>query len=97
MKNRCLITTEEIKGQEYLISALYDEHKKMVEVTPVLKDKASILGNIYIGRVENVVKNLNAAFIKIGPGQNAYYSLDECENAIFTKKLSNKKAARGRR
>ena len=91
MKNRCLITTEEIKGQEYLISALYDEHKKMVEVTPVLKDKASILGNIYIGRVENVVKNLNAAFIKIGPGQNAYYSLDECENAIFTKKLSDKK------
>lgn len=91
MKNRYVITTEQIKGQEYLISALYDEQKKMVEATPETKDGVSILGNIYIGRVENVVKNLNAAFIKIAPNQNCYYSLEDCKNAVFTKKLSAKK------
>lgn len=91
MKTRYVITTEQIKGQEYLISALYDEQKKMVEVTPEKKDGGSILGNIYIGRVENVVKNLNAAFVKIAPNQNCYYSLEDCKNAIFTKKLSAKK------
>lgn len=91
MNNRYVITTEEIKGQEYLISALYDEQKRMIEATPEKKEGGSILGNIYIGRVENVVKNLNAAFIKIAPDQNCYYSLEDCKNAIFTKKISSKK------
>lgn len=91
MKNRYVITTEQIKGQEYLISALYDEQKKMVEVIPEKKEGGSILGNIYIGRVENVVKNLNAAFIKIAPDQNCYFPLEDCKNAIFTRKISSKK------
>ena len=30
--NRYMITREKIKGQEYLISALYDEKKHMIEV-----------------------------------------------------------------
>lgn len=89
--NRYVITTEEMKGQEYLISALYDEQKKMIEVTPEKKEGGSILGNIYIGRVENVVKNLNAAFIKIAPDQTCYYSLEDCKNALFTKRNSAKK------
>ncbi len=91
MNNRYVITTEEIKGQEYLISALYDEQKKMIEVTPEKKEGGSVLGNIYIGRVEKVVKNLNAAFIKISSDQSCYYSLEDCQNAIFTRKLSVKK------
>ena len=32
--NRYMITREKIKGQEYLISALYDEKKHMIEVLP---------------------------------------------------------------
>ena len=28
-------------------------------------DSGSVVGNIYVGRVENVVKNINAAFIEI--------------------------------
>lgn len=88
---RYVITKEQIKGQDYLISALYDERRRMVEVTPERKGERSLLGNIYIGRVEHVVKNLNAAFIKIGPDQNCYYSLEDCRNAIFTKKMSARK------
>lgn len=91
MNNRYVITTEEIKGQEYLISALYDEQKKMIEVTPEKKEGGSVLGNIYIGRVEKVVKNLNAAFLKISPDQSCYYPLEDCRNAIFTRKLSVRK------
>lgn len=91
--NRYVITREQLKGQEYLISALYDENKKMVEVLPecVETDESSILGNIYIARVENIVKNLNAAFVKISPEQNCYLPLEDLKHPIFTKKQSEKK------
>lgn len=92
--NRYVITKETFKGQEYRISALYDSNKKMIEVLPepFESENTSILGNIYIGRVENVVKNLNAAFVKISPEQNCYLPLEDLKNPIFTKKLSEKKA-----
>lgn len=32
-------------------------------------------GNIYIGKVKNIVKNINAAFVEYQPGINGYYSL----------------------
>ena len=38
---------------------------------------ASLLGNIYIGKVQKVVGNINAAFIDLGPGMTGYYSLGE--------------------
>lgn len=92
--NRYIIANETFKGQEYRISALYDNNRKMIEAFPErLADKqTTILGNIYVGRVENVVKNLNAAFIKISPEQNCYLSLEDLKNPVFTKKLSEKKA-----
>ena len=37
----------------------------------------SLLGNIYIGKVQKVVSNINAAFIDIGTGCTGYYSLQE--------------------
>ena len=42
--NRYMITREKIKGQEYLISALYDEKKHMIEVLP--EAATSLLGLI---------------------------------------------------
>lgn len=89
--NRYIITKEELKGQEYYISALYDEKRHMIEVTPDPVEQQSILGNIYIARVDNIVKNLNAAFVKISPDQTCFLPLDDLKHPIFTKKLSVKK------
>lgn len=89
--NRYVITRQEIKGQEYQISALYDEKKRMIEVLPESLEQSSILGNIYIGRVENIVQNLNAAFVKMSPNKRCYLSLEDVKHPVFTKKLSDKK------
>lgn len=51
----------------------------------------SILGNIYIGRVQNVVKNIDAAFIEIQKGLVCYYSIKENKNPIFLNKKNNDK------
>ena len=41
------------------------------------EEEASLLGNIYIGKVKNIVKNINSAFVEIGKGQMSYYSLSD--------------------
>lgn len=39
--------------------------------------ESSILGNIYIGKVKNIVKNIGAAFVEIGDGSMGYLNLSE--------------------
>lgn len=39
--------------------------------------QASVLGNIYIGKVKNIVKNINSAFVEFQEGQMGYYSLSD--------------------
>lgn len=77
--------------QDFIVAALYNQGKKMIEVSLTPPDEDSLLGNIYIGRVENVVQNIRAAFVKISPEQTCYLSLDDLKNAHFTKKLSARK------
>ncbi len=90
-----IITQEQLKTskgeQNFIVSALYDENRKMIEVSLSGVEEESILGNLYIGRVENIVKNLNAAFIRISPEQICYYSMEDYKNPLFTKKISEKK------
>ena len=90
-----IITQEKLNTsngeQDFMVSALYDENRTMLEVSLSALDEESLLGNLYIGRVENVVKNLNAAFIRISPEQICYYSMDDYKNPLFTKKVSVKK------
>lgn len=52
------------------------------------------LGNIYIGKVERVVKNIGAAFIDIG-GVKCYYDTSQSDQALFTKKGGNKDLCAG--
>lgn len=43
----------------------------------------SLLNNIYIGKVQKVVDNINAAFVELGQGVTGYYSLEENQNHIY--------------
>lgn len=48
-----------------------------------LEEESSILGNIYIGKVKNIVKNLNSAFVDFGNGWTGYYSLTDNPVSLF--------------
>ena len=52
------------------------------------EESGSLLGNIYIGKVKNIVKNINAAFIDLGGGKTGYYSLSENREHRFTSPLA---------
>lgn len=51
------------------------------------EESGSVLGNIYIGKVKNIAKNINSAFIDLGGGQTAYYSLTENRSHLFADSL----------
>lgn len=62
----------------------YYENSRLMEME--LSDMESSLENIYIGRVENVLSNINACFIDYGKEKPCYYSLDENKHIFVNKK-----------
>lgn len=57
-------------------AVLASEHR-VLQIEFEAEDAASQVGTIYVGKVRNVVKNLNAAFVEYRPGINGYYSLTD--------------------
>lgn len=49
-----------------------------------------VLGNIYVGKVKNIVANIGAAFIEIESGVECYYDMSQAANAVFTHKIGKK-------
>lgn len=72
MSKELVITRITRNEKEYLVSGLFED-KKAVELRVERTDKNSILGNIYVGQVDNLVKNINAAFVRIAPDTLCYY------------------------
>ena len=56
-----------------------------------LNDNKSILGNIYKGRVMNILPGMEAAFVDIGLDKNAYLFLDDLLSDKFLKEKKIKK------
>ncbi len=64
-----------------IISGIYEDNH-FTEFT-FSKQCGYQLGDIYIGRVSNIVKNINAAFIDIGKDVKCFYQLNDNEKYIF--------------
>lgn len=82
MNTKLIIT----KLKDMTISSTF-EGSEMVSVNVNVGDE-TILGNIYTGKVKNIVKNINAAFVEIENGGMCYLALNEVYAPIF---LNNKK------
>lgn len=89
LKRELFFEGAEEENCEFLVVAAY-EQDKLSDLNCYSLKEDSILGNIYIGRVENIVKNLNAAFIRFSEKEKGYYSLENFKAPIFTKKIGKK-------
>lgn len=58
-------------------------------------EKDSILGNIYLGKVTNVVNNIDAAFVEITPGQICFLPLKECRHALLVNRPFDRRILAG--
>jgi len=77
-----------------IISAVYED-KTMIQVSACRKKQTACVGNIYIGKVDNIVKNINAAFVNISDGVSCYLDMNTTVSPVFTKKQSEKKMSIG--
>lgn len=86
--NRKIVIT---KLNDQIITAVL-ENEQVVELQCSSETRlgAAELGNIYIGKVKNIVPNIKAAFIEIAKGVECYYALEENKTPIFTKKSGKK-------
>ena len=94
MGNKLLITKLTRNNVKYIATALYSE-KRLLELYLEPVEQESILYNIYVGRVKDIVKNLNAAFIEIAPKKPCYYSLEDCHNPLYVKKINSPRMVQG--
>ena len=95
MTGQSLIVSNIIhENEEYTVCALF-EGNRIIEASARRRAAASILGNIYVGRVRDIVMSLNAAFIEIAPGLTCYYPLEELKNPVYVKKINSPKLVQG--
>ena len=59
------------------------EEDRLVEVYVEKKGQQRMVGNIYKGKVENVIPGMQAAFVDIGYGVNAFLPFSEIHNGEF--------------
>lgn len=72
------------KYKNSILSCMTDG-KKLVQMNFDPLEGQHIFGNVYVGKVKNIVKNIKAAFVEISEGTNCYLSLDKYEPPIFIK------------
>lgn len=60
------------------------EDGKICQIQAEDSDASPLLGNIYVGKVRNIVKNINAAFVEFKEGQMGYLPLNDKEKPMHT-------------
>ncbi len=58
-------------------------------------ENAGQVGDIVVGRVRDIVKNINAAFVELQPGYTGYYSLEENDSHIFLNSKNTDRLCQG--
>lgn len=79
-----LIITDLICHEKKIQTAALEEQGRISQLNFSETASKGILGNIYVGKVQNIVKNIHAAFIEIADGIMCYYSLDDKAEPVFT-------------
>lgn len=80
--NKAVIT--EWNNQTFLL--IYEEDT-LVECHPLMKNNSLQIGDIYIGRVEKVVKNIQSAFIRLDKENVAYLPLNDKPAMVLNRRL----------
>jgi len=78
----------------HILTAFYENNRILtLDFEPI--ETQSILGNIYVAKVDQVVKNLNAAFLRYEKDKKAYYPLDCRRPPIYQNEKNTAKMVQG--
>lgn len=91
--NRLAITRvalNEKSNKKHLAYIMLDNNREFTDFQ-VFQEKETILNGIFVARVDNIIPNINAAFVRISPKQICYLPLDDVEDPMYVKKQSQQK------
>lgn len=92
--NRLAITRvalNEKLNKKHLAYIMLDEKRDFVDFQ-VFSEEESLLNSIFVARVDNIVPNIKAAFVRISPKQVCYLPLEDVQAPLYVKKQSPLKA-----
>ena len=92
--NRLAITRVSIKektNNKHLAYIMLDDKRDFVDFQ-IFQEENSLLNRIYVARVDNIVPNINGAFVRISPKQVCYLPLEDVKSPLYVKKQSELKS-----
>ena len=82
--SKLILTEMNYRNTPILVAAL-EKEGRICQLNPMSLNSDSILGNIYIGKVKNIQKNIQAAFVEIENGMLCYLPLEDAKAPVYTK------------
>ncbi|MGN8885761.1 ribonuclease E/G [Blautia sp. HCP28S3_G10] len=81
--SKLIITKMQINGKSCTVCAhIHDQKVVEIHLKPV--GVTTALNNIYVGQVEKIAANIQAAFVRLGQDFNGYLPLNQAEQVIYT-------------
>ena len=84
------VALKEKLNKKHLAYIMLDEKRDFVDFQ-VFQEEESLLNSIFVARVDNIVPNINAAFVRISPKQVCYLPLEDVQAPLYVKKQSELK------
>ena len=91
--NRLAITRVsmmEKSNNKHLAYIMLDEKREFADFQ-VFQEANSLLNNIYVARVDNIVPSIKGAFVRISQKQVCYLPLEDVKTPMYVKKQSERK------
>ena len=85
MSKRIVIAHLPWEGKDYLVHTL-TEGERPVELTALCREKETLLGNIYVGRVEKLAPGIRGAFVSFAEQQSCFLDLSRVKEGYLLKK-----------
>ena len=71
-----------VRKDDSILTALFSD-KELVTIGLESMEKEERVGDVYIGKVQNIVKNINGAFVEIGKKKMCFLPLEDNRAPIF--------------
>lgn len=81
--NKLVITEMDIQGVRCTVCAVMNE-RKVFELRLEPSGKKNILNNIYVGQVEKIAPNIQAAFVRLNDSLTGYLPLAQNDHVLYT-------------
>ena len=90
---KLVITDYNINNISGKLSMLFEDNREIR--IGIYDNEESVLGNIYVARVRDIVRNIDAAFVEIAPGKVCYFSIKDNPRPLFLNRKNTDKVCMG--